>query len=458
MDNEIIVARLLSGIPERGIPERGIPERGIPERGIPPDGFPQAAAETPVGFEDSTIEARLTDGPVTTPTSLTRSQPALRRWNLRRIGAGILWLAQTVFDLASWIILIAVLTAVPVVQLLAFGYLLRVSGHLAGGGKLGSAVPHLPIAGRIGMALCFLFFAALPSQLFAHYESLATIIDPSSFQPTLLRLAAVLTGLSSLAYLLWAWARGGRLVHYLWPQPVRALHEIWRPSFWNAAIDRLWENARSLEIPATFWLGLRGALGTLLWLTPGVVVMAAFRNGETGLAGLVGLLAVLALGIGMQYLPMLQAHFAAENRLSALLEVRRIRNDFRHAPWAYLCAIVAGLVVFPIPLYLLKIEATPREVVWLPCLVFVAFMLPARIAEGLALRRARWINKTGQARPLPTGFWAGISRWAARTMIPGVVAVYLLFVYVSQYTSWDGLATWMQQHAVLIPVPFLSGT
>jgi hypothetical protein len=44
-----------------------------------------------------------------------------------------------------------------------------------------------------------------------------------------------------------------------------------------------------------------------------------------------------------------------------------------------------------------------------------------------------------------------------RALMVPVVGVYVLFVYVSQYTSWDGLATWVQQHAILIPVPFLSG-
>jgi hypothetical protein len=112
--------------------------------------------------------------------------------------------------------------------------------------------------------------------------------------------------------------------------------------------------------------------------------------------------------------------------------------------------MVFTLVITPIPLYLLKIEATPREVMWLPCLVFVAFILPARIAAGLALRRAR-------RRPDPAGKWAAFSRWMVRALMVPVVGVYVLFVYVSQYTSWDGLATWVQQHAILIPVPFLSG-
>ncbi len=112
--------------------------------------------------------------------------------------------------------------------------------------------------------------------------------------------------------------------------------------------------------------------------------------------------------------------------------------------------MVVALILTPIPLYLLKVEATPQEVMWLPCLVFVAFILPARIATGLAIRRAR-------RRVESSGRWAAISRSLVRLLMTGVVAVYLTFVYVSQYTSWDGLATWFQQHAILIPVPFFSG-
>lgn len=113
--------------------------------------------------------------------------------------------------------------------------------------------------------------------------------------------------------------------------------------------------------------------------------------------------------------------------------------------------MIFSLFVTPIPLYLLKIEATPKEVVWLPCLVFIAFILPAKIGMGLAMRRAE--------RRTPSVSRLGkIARFLARAGIFIVVAIYVVFVYVSQYTSWDGLLTWIQQHAILIPVPFLSGT
>jgi hypothetical protein len=373
-----------------------------------------------------------------------------RRGIIRRAAGFLLWTVRGSFCIASLVVLLAVLTAIPLLQLIAFGYLLHVAGRLAAGGKLRDSLPHLSQAGQIGLAATAVFIAALPTQLLAHWESVAYLINPGSGQATAMRVLAITSAMCMTGYLLWAWVRGGRLRDYLWPQPTRFLREGWRWSTWRSAPDRLWDYTASLQLPKFFWLGLRGAIGTLVWLIPAMIIIAAFRNGETGLAGLVGFISLLFLGIGLFYLPMLQAHFAAENRLAALFEVRTIRRDFRRAPWAWLLAMVFTLVITPIPLYLLKIEATPREVMWLPCLVFVAFILPARIVAGLALRRAR-------RRPDPSGKWATFSRWMVRVLMVPVVGVYVLFVYVSQYTSWDGLATWVQQHAILIPVPFLSG-
>lgn len=380
-----------------------------------------------------------------------RTAPRKRPGRIRRTADWLAWATRGSFSIASLVVLLAVLTAIPIVQLIAFGYLLSVSGRLVSGARFRDCLPGLPQAGRIGLAATAVFIAALPTQLLSHWESVATLIDPGSDQASLMRTLALMASLLAMGYLLWAWVRGGRLRHYLWPEPKRFVRQAWRPSTWASAPDDLWDFTASLQLPKYFWLGLRGAIGTLIWLVPAMIIVAAFRNGETGLAGLVGFVSLMALGAALMYLPMLQAHFAAENRMSALFEVRTIRRDFRRAPWAWLAAMVMGLVVLPIPLYLLKVEATPQEVMWLPCLVFVAFILPARIAEGLALRRAR-------RRPEPTGTWATVSRWAVRAMMFPVVGVYLLFVYVSQYTSWDGLQTWVQQHAVLIPVPFLGGT
>jgi hypothetical protein len=356
-----------------------------------------------------------------------------------------------IFCVVSLVVLLAVITAIPILQLIAFGYLLDVAGRLTAGGKLRESLPNLGRAGMIGLTASAVFLASLPTQLLVHWESVAQLINPDSSQATVLRVLAITFSIAVMGYLLWAWVRGGRLRDYLWPQPVRFFRQGWRWSTWRHVSDRLWEFTAALQLPRLFWLGLRGAVGTLIWLIPAMLIAAMIENGTNGLAGLVGFASLIVLGVTLLYLPMLQAHFAAENRFGALFEVRRIRRDFRSAPWAWLAAMVFGLVVLPIPLYLLKIEATPREVVWLPCLVFVAFMLPARIGEGLALGRAR-------RRPQGTGRWATISRWTVRLLMLVVVGIYLVFLTVSQYTSWDGLGTWVQQHAILIPIPFLDGT
>ena len=332
------------------------------------------------------------------------SSPRLRRRPVRFLFGVFGSFVRVCFSLASLVALLAFLTAIPGLQLIAFGYLLGVAGRLANGGTIRESLPQFWQAGQIGLAALAVFMAALPTQLLVHWESVAYLIDPGSGQAAAMRVLAIAPSVLATGYLLWAWVRGGRLKHYLWPEPKRFLREGWRWRTYRAAPDRLWEFTSSLRLAHYFWLGARGALGTLIWLIPALVIIVAFREGETGLAGLVGFLSLVCLGLGIMYLPMLQAHYAAENRLKALFEVRQIRRCFRRAPWAWLVAMFISLVLTPVPLYLLKIEVTQQEVMWLPCLLFVAFILPARISTGLALRR-------GRRRPEPEGRWAMISRW-----------------------------------------------
>ena len=410
----------------------------------PASDFEAALAELHASTSDDPSPTQADGAPATAEEQ--QSAGVVRR--CLRFGARCVW---GIFCIVSLVVLLAVLTAIPIIQLIAFGYMLDVAGRLTAGGKLREAVPNLQRAGMIGLAAAAVFLASLPTQLLVHWESLAQLINPDSGQARVLRIVAIAFAVGVMGYLLWAWARGGGLRDYLWPQPKRFLREGLRWQTWKELPDRLWDFTAALELPRLFWLGFRGAAGTLIWLVPAMLIAAMIENGTNGLAGLVGFASLIALGIVLLYLPMLQANFAAENRFSALFQVRRIRRDFARAPWAWLVAMIFGLVILPIPLYLLKIEATPREVVWLPCLVFVAFMLPARIGEGLALRRAR-------RRPEPAGKWATFSRWTVRLLMLAVVGIYLVFLTVSQYTSWDGLGTWVQQHAILIPIPFFDGT
>jgi len=164
-----------------------------------------------------------------------------------------------------------------------------------------------------------------------------------------------------------------------------------------------------------------------------------------GLGALLGLAGSFLLALLVLYLPFLQAHFAAENRFAAMFEIGHVRRLFRRAPIAFWFSLFVTLL-FALPLYLLKVAVIPREVVWLPSLVFVAFIYPARFITGWAVGRAR--HHDG-----PRHF---LFRWLSRFGGIPVAATYALVVYFTQYTSWHGSWSLLEQHAFLVPVPFLS--
>lgn len=372
------------------------------------------------------------------------SVPPLPWW--RRLGRAIAAAAIGLFRYGSLVVLLAFLVAVPALQLIVFGYLLEASGRLARGNRLRDAVPWNAYATRIGYALVAMLLVSLPVHLLTHWSQSARLVDPHGRQAEMLQTGSFFAAVAAMVYLGWAWIRGGKLRHYLWPAPVQFLKQIWRPRTWIGARDALWGLARELEIPQLFWLGLRGVVGTVIWILPpaGLFIFAT-REGQGGAAGLVGAFAFVTMALVLLYLPMLQAHFAAENRLRAMFAVRTVRRDFRRAPWCWMLALLV-LYGLAIPLYLLKIEPVPQPVVWLPSLLFVAFMLPARIAVGLAIRR-------GRSKADPRGVWSAMNRWTVRLLIPVIVGIYIVFLFASQFVDANGMQTWIQQHAVMVPVP-----
>jgi hypothetical protein len=198
-------------------------------------------------------------------------------------------------------------------------------------------------------------------------------------------------------------------------------------------------------VPHYFWLGLRGFVGALTWLlVPSLMLMAGTSGGGPATI-VVGYLGALAMTIVLLYLPFLQTHMARENRLAAIFEVREVRSQFNRAPLAWWFALLVTLL-FALPLYLLKIEPPPRELWWTLTIFFILFIYPARLLTGWAVGRA-----LHHQRPRFFAF-----RWLARAAAIPVVLVYVFIVFFSQYTSFLGPASILEQHAFLVPVPFLA--
>ncbi len=353
-----------------------------------------------------------------------------------RVGSGLEWL----FGAASLVVGLSVLAAVPVAQVLVLGYLLEASGRVARGGRLRDGWIGVRRAGRAGGIVVGCYLSLLPLQLVASLASSAELIDPDGPLARRWRLGLLAGSLLAIAQVVAACARGGRLRDFAWPPGtlIGLARRARRGGVYAESRDATWAFVSALRLPHYFRLGLLGLIGTTAWLAiPATLIALGPRVPVLGLAGAV------ALWVVVPSLPFLQVRFAVEGRFAALFEHRAVRERSRRAPWAFALALL-GTLAAAVPLYLLKIEMVPREATWLPSLVFVTFLFPARLACGWAYARSG--RREGPRHRA--------SRGLARLGIAAVAAAYVAVVFLAQFTSWGGAWSLYEQHAFLLPVPF----
>ena len=384
------------------------------------------------------------DEPVATDvhTFVVDSSPQRPGWALRVLrGIDRAW--DWLFGAASLIVGLALLATLPVFQLLSLGYLLEVSGRVARTGRLRGAFIGVRKAARVGSlvagAWLLLWIPRFLSSLWAD----ALLIDPASrASRTLGTVVPLVAGWVVLHVAAAAW-RGGRLRHFLWPRPIRFLRQVMSPACWHDVRDAVAQFFVDMHLPHYFWLGLRGFVGGLIWLALPITLLVAGARFP-----LLGVLGGLTFAAVVWVLPFLQARMAREDRFVEVFAVKRVLGDYLHAPVVFVLAVIATLVL-AVPLYLLKIELIPREAAWLPSLLFVVSMWPARVLSGWALARAertprRWWRTT----------FSGLS--FVVLLVPLALA-YTVVVYLTQYLSWYGMWSLYEQHAFLVPVPFFGG-
>lgn len=357
---------------------------------------------------------------------------------LRAIGSGIEWL----FGLISLVLGLAILAALPVAQFLSLGYLMEASARVARSGRLRDGFIGVRRAARVGGLIAGIWLSLLPLWLARYLGRSAELIDPGGPGVPGWRFAALALAVLTFLHLVVACMRGGRLRHFLWPvgHPFWLARRLREGGLYARARDDLWAFATGLRLPYYFRLGLVGFLGTLAWIVlPATLIAAGGKFPPLGILG------ALVLAIIAPWLPFLQVRYAVERKASALFALRPVRDRFRRAPWAFAFALLVMLLA-SIPLYLLKIEMVPREAAWLPSLVFVAFLAPARLFIG-------WAYFRSGRRDRPR-HW--ILRGIGRLAILPAAFLYVLVVFLSQYTSWGGVTSLYEQHAFLLPVPFLN--
>jgi hypothetical protein len=378
----------------------------------------------------------------TLPETVPATPPAARastglRQGLKLVASAMGWL----FGFASLFVGLAVLAAVPVGQFLALGYLLEASGRVSRSGRLRDGFIGARTAAVLGGVAVGCALLWLPLYGVSILVESAKIIAPDGRAARLWEWWLTVLAAAAFLHATAAILRGGRLRYFFNPLNVVWLaRRVIRGGAYQEARDDLWDFVAALRLPYYFWLGLRGFVGALVWL---VIPLALLGIGHKNPGA--GVLGAVLLGLVVLYLPFLQARFARDNRLRAYREVSQVRDEYRRAPVAFAVALSVQLL-FAVPLYLLKIETIPRELMFLEAMVFLAFMFPARLVVGWAYSRP--------ARRAEPRHW--LFRWAGRLLIPAAVAVYVLVVFFSQHVGWHGVSTLYEQHAFLLPVPFVS--
>lgn len=356
------------------------------------------------------------------------------------------WLLGRCWDLVSLCVLLAVVAAAPVLQFASLGYILFAAGRLANGQPWRTALPGLRSAGKLGTFAMLAAISWIPVYVLTDLAYSAQLLDPNSWSARGWRMGAFVVAAMWVVHVGWAAMRGGRWWHFIWPAPIKFVLTIWRPTYWSQTADNLYDFTISLQFPKLWWLGARASAGALLWTcVPVSLMIIGLRARNMEAAPLFGVIGAIAMTAVMLYLPLLQVRMAAKNRFMEVFNVLAIRQSFMRAPW--FCAL--GLFVLcglAIPLYLLRIEPTPSELVWAPSLVFVALMLPAKLLIGAALGYAEKREKLRH--------W--MLRWTAFTIVTLSVMTYVGALYIAQFIAWQGAFVMYFQHALLVPAPLIS--
>jgi hypothetical protein len=342
----------------------------------------------------------------------------------------------------SLILGLAILAALPVAQFLSMGYFLESSARVAQSGRLRDGIIGVRRAARVGGLIAGAWLSTVPLWLVGSYARTADLVDPGGKIAAGWRFFLFIVVVLTFLHIGLACMRGGRLRHFLIPfgNPFWLRRRLRQGGLYTEARDGLWNFLVSLHLPRYFRFGLIGFIGTLSWLiVPAVLISSGGKFPPLGVIG------VILLAVIVPFLPFLQVRYAVEGHISAFYSRRAIRDRFRRAPWAFAFALFV-LLLASIPLYLLKIEMVPREAAWLPSLVFVVFLAPARLLIG-------WAYSRSGRRDRPRHWFF---RYLGRVAIVVAALFYVLVVFFAQYTSWGGLWSLYEQHAFLLPVPFLN--
>ncbi|HLJ12314.1 MAG TPA: hypothetical protein VKU82_14055 [Planctomycetaceae bacterium] len=371
-------------------------------------------------------------------------RPHLVRRVLGAVFGFIAWLIRSLFGIASLILLLAVIAAIPIVNFLALGYLLEVEGRLARSGRFRDAFPLIDLAPRLGSIVLGIWVWVFPLRLLSHAAADARLIDPGSRADLGLHFLVQALALALTVHLCLALARGGSLGCFV--RPIKNVRWLWKRlregNYWARASSAVRDFIAGLRLRHHFLLGLKGYLGAMIWLAIPTALFAATNKTEGGPI-VVTLIGGVLLMLVLSWVPFLQAHYAAENRFGAMFELKKVRKLYLNAPFSWLITMLVTLA-FALPMYLFKVALPPSDMLWMETIVFIASIYPAKVLTGWAYHRAKAREKRA---------FFGL-RWFSRLILLPLLVLYVFLLFFTQFIGEHGKGVLFEHHPFLLPAPF----
>ncbi len=377
----------------------------------------------------------------------------------------LLWTVRTLFGLASLTLLLAVAAAVPLVNFWVLGYLLDVEGRVARTGKIRASFPLLGLAPRFGSIVLGMWLCVLPLRLLAGAATDAALIDPNGAVAARWAGGLFVAKWLMAAHLCLALARGGALscfvplkgfVGFVFRRILRIKLPVmftsrtlwllarWRDhDYWGRASTAIGQFVTGLNARSYYSAGWRGYLGTAAWLVLPSALYGSLHNPDKPAQVLVMLTGGVSLWLTLMWAPLLQARFAAENRVLAFGELGQARELFRRAPFAWLFAIVLTYLL-ALPMYLFKAVSPPQDAMWFITIIFVVSIFPTKVALGWAYGRSM--------RRSERAWWPW--RLLCKIVLGVLVAIYVFILFFTPAISEHGRRVLFEHHTLLLPVPF----
>ncbi len=387
------------------------------------------------------------------------------------------WAIHVAFGTVCLILILAILAAIPGLNILTLGYLVEPQRRVALSGRLRDGFPMLALAPRLGMIVFVSGLLLIPVGIqAARVSDAAVILGESSdvvrgmslnlrrlewFTATVIVLyiastfhaagkqAVDLNSDQSAFRRSVRWIIRGRFITWIFRPVTDIVRLVWRlrrREGWTELMDGI-ENILKLVKPVQhFWLGLIAFFGAVLWLLiPTGLVVAYSSPGRTEpIFGILSFLGVLLLIPVTAWLPQLQVHQAVTGKFRSIFSISAARQVIRNAPFSWMITTIL-LFVMTFPLYLAKIRLPPADAMWLITPFFIVLTYPTRILVAWAYHRGTFKFEE------KANFFL---RWGCRLVMLPLLFLHAGFVFFTPAISELGKNAPLEHQAFLGPVPY----